>query len=181
MKGARTGLLRQLLGFEGRLRRRDWWGLNLFIGFVQIALIVTLTPLLFGPQTSFLGTATVDGWRLVADGPWWFATLVSVSATWPFAALAAKRAHDHAWKSQPVIAATIFSMVVSLFPHDLGFIAGVRVDEGDWAYLVPIVLQVISLIVGFVLLITLGFMDGTPGPNRYGPSPKGLGRVRPET
>jgi uncharacterized membrane protein YhaH (DUF805 family) len=25
------------------------------------------------------------------------------------------------------------------------------------------------------LLVDLGFLDGTPGPNRYGPSPKGIG------
>src|SRR5436190_20445817 len=28
-------------------------------------------------------------------------------------------------------------------------------------------------------LIELGFMDGTPGPNRFGPSPKGLGGDAP--
>jgi uncharacterized membrane protein YhaH (DUF805 family) len=28
-------------------------------------------------------------------------------------------------------------------------------------------------------LIVLGFMDGTPGPNKYGPSPKGLGGDAP--
>lgn len=25
------------------------------------------------------------------------------------------------------------------------------------------------------LTVTLGLLDGTPGPNRYGPSPKGIG------
>ena len=31
-------------------------------------------------------------------------------------------------------------------------------------------------ILGWIwLLIDLGFLDGTPGPNQYGPSPKGLG------
>ena len=33
----------------------------------------------------------------------------------------------------------------------------------------------IPLIGGIWLLIDLGFLDGTPGPNKYGPSPKGLG------
>lgn len=25
------------------------------------------------------------------------------------------------------------------------------------------------------LLVVVGFLDGTPGPNRFGPSPKGVG------
>ena len=29
------------------------------------------------------------------------------------------------------------------------------------------------------LLIDLGFLDGTPGPNKYGPSPKGVGGAEP--
>ncbi|MDP3736850.1 MAG: DUF805 domain-containing protein [Hyphomonadaceae bacterium] len=28
---------------------------------------------------------------------------------------------------------------------------------------------------GLVLLVMLGFLDGTQGPNKYGPSPKGIG------
>ena len=28
---------------------------------------------------------------------------------------------------------------------------------------------------GFILLVILGFLDGTQGPNRFGPSPKGIG------
>lgn len=31
------------------------------------------------------------------------------------------------------------------------------------------------------LLIDLGLLDGTPGPNKYGPSPKGLGGEAPAT
>lgn len=31
-------------------------------------------------------------------------------------------------------------------------------------------------IVGWIwCLVEIGFLDGTPGPNRYGPSPKGVG------
>jgi uncharacterized membrane protein YhaH (DUF805 family) len=35
----------------------------------------------------------------------------------------------------------------------------------------------IPLIGALWLLIDLGFIDGTPGPNKYGPSPKGLGEA----
>lgn len=44
-------------------------------------------------------------------------------------------------------------------------------DRSGWFALVAL----IPIIDGLWLLIELGFLDGTPGPNRYGPSPKGLG------
>lgn len=40
---------------------------------------------------------------------------------------------------------------------------------------VMVLVALIPLIGGFWTLIECGFLDGTPGQNRYGPSPKGLG------
>ena len=44
-------------------------------------------------------------------------------------------------------------------------------DKSGWFLLIGL----IPLIGGIWLLIELGFLDGTPGPNRFGPSPKGVG------
>jgi uncharacterized membrane protein YhaH (DUF805 family) len=44
-------------------------------------------------------------------------------------------------------------------------------DKSAWFILVVF----IPLIGGIVLLIENGFKDGTQGPNRFGPSPKGIG------
>lgn len=38
-----------------------------------------------------------------------------------------------------------------------------------------ILINLIPLIGGIWALIECGFLDGTPGPNRFGPSPKGVG------
>jgi uncharacterized membrane protein YhaH (DUF805 family) len=43
-------------------------------------------------------------------------------------------------------------------------------DKSGWFLLVGL----IPIIGGLWLLIDLGFLDGTPGPNRFGASPKGL-------
>jgi uncharacterized membrane protein YhaH (DUF805 family) len=48
-------------------------------------------------------------------------------------------------------------------------------DKSGWFLLIGL----IPLIGQVWLLIDLGFLDGTPGPNRFGPSPKGLGGVAP--
>lgn len=44
-------------------------------------------------------------------------------------------------------------------------------DKTGWMVLI----NFLPIIGFFWTLIECGFMDGTPGPNRYGPSPKGLG------
>lgn len=44
-------------------------------------------------------------------------------------------------------------------------------DKTGWMALIVF----IPLIGALWVLIECGFLDGTPGPNKYGPSPKGLG------
>ena len=38
-----------------------------------------------------------------------------------------------------------------------------------------LLMNLLPIIGGIWVLIECGFLDGTPGPNRFGPSPKGLG------
>ncbi len=47
-----------------------------------------------------------------------------------------------------------------------------RDQTGVW-----VLLFLIPVVNFFWWLINLGLLDGTPGPNKYGPSPKGLGAV----
>lgn len=44
-------------------------------------------------------------------------------------------------------------------------------DKSGWWILIGF----IPIIGGIWTLIECGFLDGTPGPNKYGPSPKGIG------
>ncbi|ESQ83732.1 hypothetical protein AEAC466_12050 [Asticcacaulis sp. AC466] len=45
-------------------------------------------------------------------------------------------------------------------------------DKSGWWMLIGL----IPFVGGLWILIECGFLDGTPGPNRFGPSPKGLMR-----
>jgi len=47
-------------------------------------------------------------------------------------------------------------------------------DKSGW-WLVAYFLASLTVIGALWPLIELGFLDGTPGPNKYGPSPKGIG------
>ena len=46
-------------------------------------------------------------------------------------------------------------------------------DKSGW-WLLGMYLAIFTVIGALWPLIELGFLDGTPGPNKYGPSPKGL-------
>jgi uncharacterized membrane protein YhaH (DUF805 family) len=46
-------------------------------------------------------------------------------------------------------------------------------DKSGW-WLVLMAFACITIIGALWPLIELGFLDGTPGPNRFGPSPKGM-------
>jgi|SRR5579871_6282907 len=48
-------------------------------------------------------------------------------------------------------------------------------DKTGWFLLIGL----IPIIGGLWLLVDLGFLDGTQGPNKYGPSPKGIGGDAP--
>lgn len=47
-------------------------------------------------------------------------------------------------------------------------------NKSGW-WLIAYFLACLTIIGALWPLIELGFMDGTPGPNKYGPSPKGFG------
>ena len=77
----------------------------------------------------------------------------------------------------PVMAGISTAIVLSI----LIIIAGVihlttgPISGSFGGYLWRTLVGIVYIIGGIWLLIDLGFLDGTPGPNRFGPSPKGLG------
>lgn len=165
----------KLFSFNGRLRRQDWWllgiGWGLFAGCIgEIAM-----RLIFGPEYSMFGGGLVGSQeaRLTYLPACVAYDLIMLALAWPQLALSAKRAHDRAQAAWPVIAATlILSLVGDVRPY-LALFPDL-VISGTTALAIGIVWSIFSFCVGLWLFITLGCLDGTPGPNRFGPSPKGL-------
>jgi uncharacterized membrane protein YhaH (DUF805 family) len=58
-----------------------------------------------------------------------------------------------------------------------------RLHDRDkaWWWIILMYLACLTFVGILWPLIELGFLDGTPGPNQYGPSPKGLGGQTPAT
>jgi len=141
-----VSILRKFFGFQGRLRRRDYWLCNLVVGGVTVAVIL---PLMFGLD-------------LQADDP--RVTLAPLVCAWPSIALLVKRIHDRdktGWMAANYWAPWAVATGLSLVPQwGLG---GVKV-----------ILDLATTVVGVWYLIEFGFLDGTQGKNAYGPSPKGV-------
>jgi len=163
-----------LFGFEGRIRRRDWW------------LWSIATSLAYALGLALVGLAFYsDAWdqvfvapAVIGSPPAELAATIVLQAPmlWVQLALAAKRAHDRANSARVVIALNVISVVASFLPpgRDIaqGFEQVAPADIALWA------LGAFNVVAGLYVLIVLGFLDGTPGPNRFGRSPKGIGGER---
>lgn len=108
-----------------------------------------------------LAFAVRRGLGLAPDDPWMDA--LNLVTAWPMTAIAVKRLHDRdrsGWLVIIIWAQTAVSMLAALYP-------GSRLQ---------VIAQVLFGLVQLWMLVDLGILDGTKGPNRYGPSPKGIGR-----
>lgn len=139
-----------LLSFNGRLRRSHYWVTSIALGVVKAVLTVILTA--------------VAGQAMTGDG--WVGSLVEALFLWPTLALLVKRGHD---RDRPARFGLV--LVIIVIAAALG--AGAAEAFGRQPLMIACFV-VLAASFGF-LLVDYGFIDGTPGPNRFGPSPKGIG------
>lgn len=144
----------KLFSFEGRLRRRDWWLLNIGLIAVQFGGSYAVVWAFAGEDFAF--------WLAAADpltAPYLAIGALDLALIWPNLALTAKRAQDR--DRDPGLALGL--MILSYL---LAYSADFLPDDAFAVVMVP------AGLIGLWLLLYLGLPDGTPGPNRYGPSPK---------
>jgi uncharacterized membrane protein YhaH (DUF805 family) len=90
----------------------------------------------------------------------WAAFVLSVLTAIPMAAIGVKRRHDRDFSGIDVIGFAALTTFMQ-FLYALGTPTG-------WF---PVVVSVAVTVWGICLIILLGFLKGTPGPNKYGPAP----------
>lgn len=147
------------------MRRRDWWLFTILISFVQSAVLqVYLFKLMEKP---FPGDAAT--WEPPYKQPFFVITYLAFA--WPTVAIAVQRFHDRGRSGWPVFAFYAVATGVSLAPPSWWSLLG-------GASLGPSIILFLLIPVSLWFLIMLAFADGTPGPNRFGPSPKGIGAFR---
>jgi uncharacterized membrane protein YhaH (DUF805 family) len=157
----------KLFGFQGRLRRRDWWLFGLALALISAMLMalvmammgVSLMPNTFGGASGF----DLGRWRVKRGLA---QIIVSLVTLWPALALGFKRLHD---RGRPGWWAAVLA-AVSLANQGL-VLARLLTGAGIWGLLAIFTLAALA-VMGLWLLVEMGFLDGTPGENRFGPSPK---------
>lgn len=158
-----------LLSFDGRTRRRDWWIYNIVVGLIGYVASQVIAPLALGEE----GRIQIDPaapFSPVYPVPLLIMMLaISAIFVWPSLAIAARRTHDRGNSAKVNLVLIVVCMALSWTSNAVmaGLLPGLES--------LKFASMGVNLLAGLYLLVVLGFLDGTPGPNAYGPSPKGLG------
>lgn len=166
------GLREKLFSFEGRLRRQDYWLISISLGLAVFAVTEIVMWVFFGPRYSlFSGGYEAGALRVLDVWPYAVQILLNLVTFWPSLAMSAERAHDRnksAWLIVSLL--VVFEVYWVAQPLLIGWQAALSMTPSG--QLVDIGLMVLSLAATIYIFVTVGCLDGTRGPNRYGPSPK---------
>jgi uncharacterized membrane protein YhaH (DUF805 family) len=163
--------------FDGRIPRSQFWPGVIGIVIAQIAVGLLMTSLFtiyfkaVNPQEPAEVIATVRPWA-------WATFAANIVFAYPILALAVKRRHDR--NSSGIDVRVYYALLLLLNLAQaigLGYVDTQMLDGTVFPTPGP-VLNAISAIYGLLglyLLVVLGFLRGTRGPNSYGPDPLGGG------
>jgi uncharacterized membrane protein YhaH (DUF805 family) len=142
-----------LFSFNGRIRRRTWWLWSLLVAAVILAGEFTAFPLI--AHKSFMEAALVIKTDPVVKG---IMVGLALLMLWPSLAINIKRGHDRNRPAALIAGLIVAGQVITFMP---------AIDTT-----IDTILKIFQFVISLYLFIELGFVDGTKGPNRFGPSPK---------
>ncbi len=144
---------------EGRIGRQQWWLGAIALGVVYIVIAVIAGMVINNVQV--LG---------------WVSLVLFAIFAYPIYALYLKRRHD---RDNNGLDAIIFMAVlgISLLLQALGISFSPQELPGVGTVMMPnqigMIVGVITLVYSIYMLVVMGFLRGTIGPNQYGPDPVG--------
>lgn len=157
-------LREKLFSFEGRLRRRDWWLLSIPLWVLRFAVSQAAIATAFGVQATAFRHRNHFGQAW--SWPGMLGALVLLVFVWPGLALMAKRRHDRDASVKPFLVLDLICVVLASLPLD-SLVADVAVRA--WAAWLG---WLLGTGIALYIIVVLGFLEGSPRRNRYGPSPK---------
>ena len=166
-------MFKALFSARGRMRRRDWWLWRIGLALAYL-ISLGLMHRFFG-TTTFKGDLDFKGWPSTPFHDWLIFLLTI--GQWPLVCVDAKRWHDRTRPGWLAGIGLAISLPQTLSSHVSGDLTGFLPKFAEGAALA--VCGFASLAFGIWMLVDCGILDGTQGPNPYGPSPKGVG-AQPE-
>ena len=163
--------LKRYADFSGRSRRMEFWMWQLFQLIVYVVVVV-LAMALGGGAMMMMGRGGDPSAVMAAGGTVMIIMLVyglyCLAVLIPSIAVAVRRLHD--------TDRTGWWVLAPLAPYLLMIVAGMMAasspDSAVMAGGLALVSMIAVLVLALVLLIFY-FLEGTRGPNRFGPDPKG--------
>jgi uncharacterized membrane protein YhaH (DUF805 family) len=171
---------------EGRISRKSWWLGTVILIVVNIVISLLILPLAgvsmmpnmaamvadpANVDAAAISTTIADGLRRSA----WASLVLFVIFAFPIYALSVKRRHDKDNAGMDVIIYLALTAVLLLI-QALG-IGWETMTVGEITIPTPSMwLNILNIVVGvfaIYLLVVMGFLKGTAGPNQYGPDPLG--------
>jgi uncharacterized membrane protein YhaH (DUF805 family) len=157
-----NNLVGNFTGMDGRINRQAWWIGVVVLIVVAIALNFLLGAILGGGMPSIEQLMDPAVMAAYAQKQGWISLIIGLITAYPYIALSVKRRHDRDNNGYDAIGLIVFSLVWSLV-QALGFVGSTNP--------VYMIVSVIFLIYAIYILVQLGFLKGTAGPNSYGPDP----------
>jgi uncharacterized membrane protein YhaH (DUF805 family) len=162
--------LKRYADFSGRSRRMEFWMWQLFQLLVYV-LVVVLAMALGGGALMMMGSGGDPASLMAAGGAMMIVimlySLYCLAVLIPSIAVAVRRLHD--------TDRTGWWVLAPLAPYVVMIVAGAMVaaspDSAAAAGGIVLVSMVAVVVLALVLLVFY-FLEGTKGPNRYGPDPK---------
>jgi len=157
-----NNLVGNFTGMDGRINRQAWWIGVVVLIVVAIVLNFILGAILGGGMPSIEQLMDPAVMAAYAQKQGWISLIIGLITAYPYIALSVKRRHDRDNNGYDAIGLIVFSLVWSLV-QALGFVGSTNP--------VYMIVSVIFLIYAIYILVQLGFLKGTAGPNSYGPDP----------
>tara|TARA_R100000365_G_C2747358_1_gene77190 strand:+ start:2883 stop:3506 length:624 start_codon:yes stop_codon:yes gene_type:complete len=154
--------------FDGRINRKPFWiaSVIMIVAAILFSVVIVLPLSAASPILGALASL-----------------VLSLVLLYPAAAIGVKRLHDRGRHGQ-LMAAFVAPGLILQVGELLGLTGSLQLIAGQSVYLpntLGWMLNLIAVFVGIWALVTLGFLAGTSGANRYGPDPRASEAPQPAT
>lgn len=167
---------------EGRISRKTWWIGVLILAVANIVVSLLVLPLvgLGGPNLAALTAGTPDLAVVAAQASGairasaWAGLVVFLIFAYPSYCLSLKRRQDKNNNGRDLLIYLVLTAAVLLI-QALGFgYTDVEVQPGITLPMPNMLFSTLTAVIGILgiyMLVVLGFLKGTEGPNDFGPDP----------